>query len=282
MLLAGVLDAAVVQVAVEARLVDRVDRGEPHRDRRELPEVRHQPRVGVRRQPCSAAVLHLLAEPAELLGGEPLHQVRAGVHAGGGMTLDEQLVASAGVVLAAEEVVVADLVEARGRGVRRDVAADLEALAVGRRHHHGGVPADQPADLALHLLVAGEPRLALGGNGVDEVGAAQGGNADLLLAGPLQQAEHDVAGALTPVGVGQVVEGLEPLLGLLGIDVRELGRQTLVDHGPRARAARSPSRSLGRSWGAEGVSLTRSSCHAADHRETEVTVPAEAPQPTDG
>ena len=95
-LLAGVLDAAVVQVAVEARLVDRVQRGQPHRDRRELPELRHQPRVGVRRQPGSRAVLHLLAEPAELLGGEPLHQVGAGVDAGGGVTLDEQLVAAEG------------------------------------------------------------------------------------------------------------------------------------------------------------------------------------------
>ena len=52
-LLAGVLDAAVVQVAVEPGLVDRVDAGEPHRDGRELPEVRHQPRVRVGRAgPC--------------------------------------------------------------------------------------------------------------------------------------------------------------------------------------------------------------------------------------
>ncbi len=46
-LVAGVLDLAVVEIAVEASLVDRVDAREPHRDRRELPEVRHQPRVRV-------------------------------------------------------------------------------------------------------------------------------------------------------------------------------------------------------------------------------------------
>ena len=39
--------AAVLEVAVEAGLVDRADRPEAHRDRRELPEVRHQPRVRV-------------------------------------------------------------------------------------------------------------------------------------------------------------------------------------------------------------------------------------------
>ena len=40
------------EVLHEARLVDRHDRAEAHRDGRELPEVRHQPRVRVRRQPC--------------------------------------------------------------------------------------------------------------------------------------------------------------------------------------------------------------------------------------
>src|SRR5215213_6889088 len=90
---------------------------------------------------------------------------------------------------------------APGRCVRRDVAADLEALAVGRGHHHRGVPADQPPDLTLHLLVAGEPRLTLGRDGVDEVGAAQRRDADLLLTSTLQEPQHDVAGALTAVRV---------------------------------------------------------------------------------
>ena len=47
---AGVVDAAVVQVAVEAGLVDRVDRAEAHRHGRVLPEVGHEPRVRVARQ----------------------------------------------------------------------------------------------------------------------------------------------------------------------------------------------------------------------------------------
>ncbi len=51
---AGVVDAAVVQVAVEAGLVDRVDRAEAHRHRRELPEVGHEPRVRVARQAAAA------------------------------------------------------------------------------------------------------------------------------------------------------------------------------------------------------------------------------------
>ena len=134
------------------------------------------------------------------------------------------------VVLAAEEVVEADLVEA-GRGlVGGDVAADLEALAVGRGHHHRGVPADERADAALGLLVTGEPRLALRGDGVDVVGGAQRGHADLLLAGALQQAQHHVAGPVAAAVVEHRVEGREPLLRLVGIDVGQLGRKALVDH----------------------------------------------------
>ena len=228
-LLAGVLDAAVVQVAVEPRLVDRVERAEAHRDRRELPEVRHQPRVRVRRQAVARAVRDLLAEAVELVLGQPALEEGAGVDAGGGVALDEDLVAAAGVVLAAEEVVEADLVQAGRRLVGGDVAADLEALAVGARDHHRGVPADEGADPALDVLVAGEPRLALGRDRVDVVGAAQRGDADLLLAGPLEQLEHHVAGALAAALVEQRVERVEPLLGLVGVDVGELGGQTLVD-----------------------------------------------------
>src|SRR6185503_214802 len=40
--------APVLEVAVVASLVDRADRAEAHRDRRELPEVRHQARMRIR------------------------------------------------------------------------------------------------------------------------------------------------------------------------------------------------------------------------------------------
>ena len=46
-LLVGLLDPAILQVAVEARLVDRLDGAQPHGDGREGPEVRHQPRMRV-------------------------------------------------------------------------------------------------------------------------------------------------------------------------------------------------------------------------------------------
>src|SRR5699024_8062661 len=126
-LLGGVLDAAVVQVAVEARLVDRVHRAQAHGDGRELPEVGHAVRVRVGGDAVALAAGDLLAEAVEVLLAQAALEERAGVHAGGGVALEEDLVAAALVVLAAPEVVEADLVE-RGRGgVGGDVAADADA-----------------------------------------------------------------------------------------------------------------------------------------------------------
>ena len=44
-------EAARLQVAVEPRLIQRQDRAKAHRDGRELPEIRHQIRMRIRRQP---------------------------------------------------------------------------------------------------------------------------------------------------------------------------------------------------------------------------------------
>ena len=163
-----------LQVAVEPRLHDRVHRAEAHGDGGELPEVRHQPRVRVRGQPgARAAVRELLAEAVEAVLGQPALEVGAGVDAGGGVALDVDLVAAAVVVLAAEEVVEADLVQRGRRGVGRDVATDADARPLRAVHRHRRVPPDEAAVGPLGLLVAGEPRLPVGGDGVDVVGAGE-------------------------------------------------------------------------------------------------------------
>ncbi|WP_369800052.1 hypothetical protein [Modestobacter sp. Leaf380] len=85
------------------------------------------------------------------------------------------------------------------------------------------------ADPALDVLVAREPRLALGRDRVDVVGAAQGGDADLLLAAALQHAEHQVAGAALAGVVDDGVERLQPLTRLVGVVVDQLARQAVGD-----------------------------------------------------
>ena len=76
------------------------------------------------------------------------------------------------------------------------MAADADARALRAVHHDRGVPAQVGAVAALDLLVAGEPRLLLGRDGVDVVGRRQRRDPDLHLAGALEQLEHDVAGPL--------------------------------------------------------------------------------------
>ena len=61
--------AAVVEVAVVARLVDGADRREPHRDRRVLPELGHQARMRVRAE-ARAGTARLAPEMVELVDAQ--------------------------------------------------------------------------------------------------------------------------------------------------------------------------------------------------------------------
>ena len=68
--------AARLQIAVEPRLINRHDRPQPHRDGRELPEIRHQIRMRIRRQP--AALGQFLAEILQMrLVKRPSRKARA-------------------------------------------------------------------------------------------------------------------------------------------------------------------------------------------------------------
>src|SRR5690606_30472561 len=117
---------------------------EAHRDGRELPEVRHQAGVRVGGQAATGDG-DLLTEGVELVGGQPALEEGPGVDAGRSVALEVDLVAAAGVVLAAEEVVQADLVEGRDRRVGRDVPADADLRALGTGDHDRGVPAQPGA-----------------------------------------------------------------------------------------------------------------------------------------
>src|SRR5262249_52298702 len=97
-------------------------------------------------------------------------------------------------------------------------------------HHDRGVPPDVGPDPALGVLIAWEPGLALGRNRVDVVRAAQAGDADLLLARPFEQPEHDVPGPGAAAGPHHVVERFQPLPGLVWVDVGKLGGQAVADN----------------------------------------------------
>ena len=224
----GVEQTAIEEVAVVARLVDGAERPEPHRDRGELPEVGHEPGVRVGTEARGGA--RLAPEVVELVDAEATLEERARVDARRRVALVEDLVAAAAAVLAPEEMVEPDLVE-RGRGgIRGEVPTDPRELVVGAQDHGDRVPADQPADPSLHLLVARERRLLFRADRVDVAGLGQGRQPDLELAGALEELVDDEAGPGLALVGDHLVERLEPVLGLLGVDVGELMLELVEIH----------------------------------------------------
>src|SRR5439155_25720613 len=137
----------------------------------------------------------LAAEGLELRLRDPSLEERPAVEPGRGMTLEEDQVAGV-AVLAAEEVVEADLVEAGARGVRRQVPAQPREPLARAQHHHRRIPPDDAADAQLHLLVAGERRLLLGRDGVDVARLDDSGETDAELSRALEDLAQNEVGAL--------------------------------------------------------------------------------------
>jgi hypothetical protein len=169
----------------------------------------------------------------ELVLAEPSLEERPGVDARGRVALVEDLVARLAVVLAPEEVVEADLVQACRRGVGREVAADPGELAVRPQDHGGRVPADQPPDPPLDLLVAREERLLLGADRVDVAGLGERRQPDLELACALQQLVDEEPGTGFAGLLDDLVEGFHPILGFVRVDVRQLVLELIEVHGIR-------------------------------------------------
>ena len=179
LLLGGVLDAAVLQVAVRLSLVDRVHRANAHGHGGEFPEVRKGVRVRVGRQGVALSGL-LLAESVHVLFAQASFEERAGVHAGGGMTLEEDLVAATRVVLAAEEVVEAHFVKRCGTGIGGDVPTDPDARTLPAVDHDGGVPAHVSAVASFNLLVTREFWFLVHRNRVHVISGGHHGDAHTL------------------------------------------------------------------------------------------------------
>src|ERR1041384_2931697 len=170
------------------------------------------------------APLHLAAEVIELAFREPALEERARVDTGRGVTLEEDLVARAAVVLAAEEVVEAHLVEARRRGVGGEGAPGPRELRVRAPDHGRGVPTDDAADALLHLLVAGERRLLLGRERVDVARLDEPRQAHVELSGALQDpAEQEVG----PLAAPRPAPTAPPLHPFARLDPVAVGQRAL-------------------------------------------------------
>ena len=171
----------------------------------------------------------LLAEAVEILLGQATHREGAGVDAGGGVALEEHVVAAAGVVPAAEEVIEPDLVHRRDRRVGGEVAADGDAGALGAMDDHRRVPAVDVAQLLLELHVTGVLRLVLLGDRVHVVRGQRVREVQVLVAGMLDEALHDLGGPIGAAVLDEPVERVEPLPGLLRVGILRMARQVDAD-----------------------------------------------------
>ena len=146
----------------------------------------------------------------QLLFSEPAFEEGAGVHAGGGVALEIDLIAAAGMIGAAEEVVEADFVE-RGRGGEsRDMAAEGAVELVGLDDHGHGVPADQALDAAFEIAVAGEGGLVVRRDGVDVRRVGGEGQFDAVAIGFVLQPGNQVPGTFGTGSLQDSFEGIEP------------------------------------------------------------------------
>lgn len=140
----------------------------------------------------------------------------------GGVTLEKDLVASAGCVLAAEEMVEAHLVQGGLRGVRRDVTADRNIGILLAGHHDGGVPARPASDFPLKVLVAWVVRLIIDADGVDVRGHNVRRNGNSTTAGVVLHRLKEIAGARSALAIDESLNRLNPFLRFFRIDVRYL------------------------------------------------------------
>jgi len=135
------------------------------------------------------------------LFGQPSFEKRPRIHAGASVALEVNDVAGVFVGAAAEEVVEADFIKRGGRGVSRDVAADVGGLVRPLDHRHR-VPADDVLDPPLQHPVTGERGLFLRRNCVDVGGGDARGDGDAVVLGLFGEGVQKVLRPAPAPGVG--------------------------------------------------------------------------------
>jgi hypothetical protein len=217
----------LLQIPHEARLVDGVDRPQPHRDRRKLPEIRHQPGMRVRGQ--ARVFAQLVTEVLEMLVVEPPLQVGPRVDTRRGVPLEVDQIPGLVAIGRAKEVVEAHFDQGGERGVGGDVAADAVVVIVGPHHHGQGVPADQALQPPLQGAITRIGDLLLNRNGVhvgrvDVVGRRRPGDP-----GPVRKLVQQKSGPGRTGLADHLVQRLQPFAGLLRVEVLR-GRYASLEH----------------------------------------------------
>ena len=213
--------APVLQVAHEARLVHRRQRPQAHRAGGELPEVRHQPGVGVAAEAAHRLALrpgrggaHLLPVMVQVGLAQAAFGKGPRIDAGGRVRLEEHQIAAVPGMPGAKEVVEAHLEQVGRRGIAGDVAAQLTLPRIGAHHHRQRVPAHHGSQALLDLEVAREGRLFVQRDGVQVRRLPLRLPGQGVAAGLVLQRGEDESGALGAAFAHQRGQRIQPFAGL--------------------------------------------------------------------
>src|ERR1700676_2271161 len=114
----------MLEIANEARLENRSHRPEPHGHGRKLPEVGHQPGMGIGGKSYTRR-RGFLPEMPQLFFRQAPFEIGTRIDAGRGMALHEDHVTGMLLGWGTPEMVESHFIQSRGRGVARQVSAIL-------------------------------------------------------------------------------------------------------------------------------------------------------------
>ncbi len=204
------------QVAHDMRLVDGLDGAQPHGDGGKLPEIGHQPGVGIGGQPVA---VHLAAEIVQLLFRQAPLQKGAGVDTGRTVALKIDQIPQMAVIAPPEKVVEPHVIECGGGRERGDMPPEGILALVRPHHHRQGIPAHQRANPPFHEQVPGHALFPRRRDGVAERGGDGIRSGNALVRGLVQQLLDDETGPLRTLETDNGLEGVQPLPGFCGIDI---------------------------------------------------------------
>ena len=173
-LLFGSNQTTVLQVATVPRLINGSDWSQSHRDRGELPVIRHQVRMRIRTQP--RVRLQFLPEIEQMLVVQAILQVGASVIARRGVALEVNHIGDP-LVAASEKVIETHLVQGGQGGVSRDMPAHPQISGIGPDDHRHRIPPDVGLDKTFHRQVPGIGRFLIRRNGIEVGRRGNGRNA---------------------------------------------------------------------------------------------------------
>ena len=223
-----VSNTACMQVFQETCLINRHQRAQTHRYRRELPEVRHQFRMRVRRQTFA---IYFATEVQQLLFRDTAFEESARINARCRVSLNIQQVTAVFFGRCMPEMVKANAQHIRQRCKGRQVTAEVAVKTVGFHHHCHRIPAHVRTQTFFDFQIARAVLTFVGRNRVDVGCVHRKRNIHTTTTRQIRHTLHQIVGAFRTLNVNHRFERIQPLLGFHHIGIILGLRQHFINLG---------------------------------------------------